>query len=130
MQLCNKTCPAFYRCHHLEPDKLENLLAPFNKEVLIRLFRSFLKEKVRARYLRFICCDILLRLAEGEIHSKLCRNIKDQMAVYLLNKKLAQMYELYGYFSQENNTIAPKLVERNTSIDFLNTNLISSHNCL
>lgn len=104
-QLCDETCPAFHRCRHLEPDRSENLLAPFNQEVLIRLFRSLPKGKGRARYFTSYLRDILLRFAQGEDLLKVMQEyIKAEWAVYYSDKKLTQVYELYGSFLQDGNT--------------------------
>ena len=65
-QPCNVHCPAFHRCHHLEPDQPDDLLAPFNKEVLIRLFRSLPPGKGKVRYFTLYLRDILERATQGE----------------------------------------------------------------
>src|SRR5438105_1490352 len=97
MRPCNTGCPAFQRCHHLEPGLSDNLLAPFNKELLIRLFRSLPAGKGKARYFTLYIRDILQRLAQGEeLLTVMQSYVKSERAVYHAKKQVAQMYELYG----------------------------------
>ncbi len=96
-QPCNVECPAFHRCHHLEPDQLEDLLAPFNKEVLVRLFRSLPPEKGKVRYYTLYLRDILERISRGEdLLSVVQLFVKSEQAAYHPNRHLAQVHELYG----------------------------------
>src|SRR5947209_160238 len=96
-QPCNVHCPAFHRCHHLEPDQPDDLLAPFNKEVLIRLFRSLPPGKGKVRYYTLYLRDILERLTQGEdLLSVMQQYVKSEQAAYHPNKHLAQVHELYG----------------------------------
>jgi len=96
-QPCNVHCPAFHRCHHLEPDRPEDLLAPFNREVLIRLFRSLPPSKGKVRYYTLYLRDILERIARGEdLLSIVHQYVKSEHAVYHPNSHLAQVHELYG----------------------------------
>jgi hypothetical protein len=96
-QPCNVHCPAFHRCHHLEPDQPEDLLAPFNREVLIRLFRSLPPGKGKARYYTLYLRDILERITRGEdLLSVVQQFVKSEQAAYHPNSHLAQVHELYG----------------------------------
>ena len=96
-QPCNVQCPAFHRCYHLEPDQPEDLLAPFNKEVLIRLFRSLPPEKGKVRYYTLYLRDILERVTRGEdLLSVVQLFVKSEQAAYHPNRHLAQVHELYG----------------------------------
>ncbi len=96
-QPCNMHCPVFHRCQHLEPDQPDDLLAPFNKEVLIRLFRSLPPDKGKVRYYTLYLRDILERLTRGEsLISALQQYVKSEQAIYHPNRHLAQVHELYG----------------------------------
>ena len=96
-QPCNVQCLAFHRCHHLEPDQPEDLLAPFNKEVLVRLFRSLPPDKGKVRYYTLCLRDILERTAKGEdLLSIVQQYVKSEQDAYHPNKRLAQVRELYG----------------------------------
>lgn len=96
-QPCNVRCPAFHRCHHLEPDQPEDLLAPFNKEVLVRLFRSLPPDKGKVRYYTLYLRDILERISRGEdLLSIVQLYVKSEQAAYHPNRHLAQVHELYG----------------------------------
>ncbi len=96
-QPCNEHCPAFHRCHHLEPDQPDDLLAPFNKEVLIRLFRSLPPGKGKVRYYTLYLRDILERATQGEdLLSVVQQYVKSEQAAYHPNRHLAQVHELYG----------------------------------
>lgn len=96
-QPCNVHCPAFHRCHHLEPDQPDDLLAPFNKEVLIRLFRSLPPGKGKVRYFTLYIRDILERSTQGEdLLSVVQQYVKSEQAAYHPNRHLAQVHELYG----------------------------------
>jgi predicted AAA+ superfamily ATPase len=96
-QPCNEHCPAFHRCHHLEPDQPDDLLAPFNKEVLIRLFRSLPPGKGKVRYYTLYLRDILERATQGEdLLSVVQQYVKSEQAAYHPNRHLSQVHELYG----------------------------------
>ncbi len=96
-QPCNVSCPSFHRCHHLEPDQPDDLLAPFNKEVLIRLFRSLPPDKGKVRYYTLYLRDILERITQGEdLLSVMEQYVKSEQAVYHPNRYFAQVHELYG----------------------------------
>lgn len=96
-QPCNTHCSAFQRCHHLDPDQPDNLLAPFNKEVLIRLFRSLPSGKGKVRYYTLCLRDILDRINQGEdLLSIVQQYVQSEQAVYHPNRQLAQVHELYG----------------------------------
>lgn len=96
-QPCNVHCPAFHRCHHLEPDQPDDLLAPFNKEVLVRLFRSLPPGKGKVRYYTLYLRDILQRITQGEdLLSVLQQYVKSEQAAYHPNRQLVQVHELYG----------------------------------
>jgi hypothetical protein len=102
---CASSCPAFHRCNHLEADRPDNLLAPFNKEVLIRLFRSLPSGKGKVRYFTLYLRDILEKMAQGEdLLTVLQQYVKSELAVYHSNKRLALIYELYGPFSHDRET--------------------------
>jgi hypothetical protein len=104
-QRCDATCPAFERCQHLEPERSEHLLAPFNKEVLIRLFRSLPAGKGRARYFTLYLREILLRIARGEdLLNVLQEYIKTEWAVYSSDQLASRIYELYSSFLHEGTT--------------------------
>lgn len=104
-QDCDATCPAFVRCQHLEPERAENLLAPFNTEVLIRLFRSLPAGKGKARYFTSYLREILLRTARGEnLLSVLQEYIRTELAVYSSDQPASRMYELYSTFLHEGTT--------------------------
>jgi len=96
---CNDSCPAFSRCSHLETERASDLLAPFNKYMLIRLFRSLPSDKGKVRYFTLYLRNILERITRGEdILIVLQEYIKSEQAAYHPNKRLAQIYELYGPF--------------------------------
>lgn len=98
---CDSSCPAFHRCNHLESDRPDNLLAPFNRELLIRLFRSLPEGKGKVRYFTLYLRDILEKIAQGEdLLTVLQQYVRSELAVYHPDKRLALIYELYGPFSQ------------------------------
>lgn len=97
---CKSSCLAFHRCQHLDAGRVEDLLAPFNEEVLIRLFRSLPSGKGKVRYFTLYLREILFRVARGEdLLDVLKQYIKCEHAVYHPDKELAQVYELYGPLS-------------------------------
>jgi predicted AAA+ superfamily ATPase len=96
-QPCNTNCSVFHRCSRLEPDRSDNLLAPFNEEILVRLFRSLPPGKGKVRYFTLYLRDILERIMQGEdILTVLNHYIRSELAVYHTDQELAQIYELYG----------------------------------
>jgi len=104
-QRCDATCPAFWRCQHLEPERSQDLLAPLNTAVLIRLFRSLPAGKGKARYLTSYLREILLRTARGEdLLGVLQEYIKPEWAVYSSDQAVSRMYELYSSFLPEGTT--------------------------
>jgi hypothetical protein len=103
---CDSSCPAFHRCNNLEPDRSDNLLAPFNEEILIRLFRSLPEGKGKVRYFTLYLRDILEKIAQGEdVLTVLQRYVRSELAVYHSNKRLALIHELYGPFSRDGETM-------------------------
>ncbi len=98
---CDITCPAFQRCHHLEPERSDNLLAPFNQEILTRLFRSLPSNKGKVRYFTLYLRSILERMTQGEDWLIILKEfVKSELAVHHTNSRFAQIYELYGPFSE------------------------------
>lgn len=96
-QPCDTSCPVFHRCSYLEPNHPSDLLSPFNKEVLVRLFRSLPPGKGKVRYFTLYLRDILERVSRGEnLLAILPQYVKSEQAVYHSNKQLARTYELYG----------------------------------
>jgi hypothetical protein len=94
---CNTSCRAFRRCCELDPDQSDELLAPFNEDVLVRLFRSLPPGKGKARYFTLYLRDILARIARGEaLLDVIQQYIKSEQAVYHPDRAFARMYELYG----------------------------------
>ncbi len=96
---CDISCPSFSRCSYLEPDRAGDLLSPFNKQVLVRLFRSLPPGKGKARYFTLYLRDILERVNRGEdLLAILPEYVKSEQAVYHPDKQLVQILELYGPF--------------------------------
>jgi hypothetical protein len=101
-QPCNETCPAFARCHALDPYQQSDILAPFNREVLVRLFRSLPPNKGKVRYFTIALRDILLRVTQGELLlSVLQEYVQSEIAVYHPDNDTATTYELYGPLASE-----------------------------
>ena len=100
-QPCDTSCRAFRRCHELEPDQPDELLAPFNRDALVRLFRSLPPGKGKARYFTLYLRDILSRIAQGaDFLDVMQQYVKSEQAVYHPHKDFARIYELYGPISR------------------------------
>ncbi len=97
LQPCNKTCSSFRKCSELELARHSDVLAPFNKELLIRLFRSLPPGKGKVRYFTLYLRDILQRITRGEnLLSVLQQHVRSELAVYHADNRVAQVYEMYG----------------------------------
>ncbi len=126
-QPCKVNCPAFHRCRHLDPDQPDELLAPFNEEVLIRLFRSLPPDKGKVRYFTLYLRDILSRVAVGEdLLDVLQQYVKPERAVYHPNKKLVQLCELYGPFSSV-ETVHEEIIALSDLYKFFDVQIPEEH---
>ncbi|NWJ94155.1 MAG: hypothetical protein HXX20_00060 [Chloroflexi bacterium] len=96
-QSCDTSCPIFDQCQNLDPEQSEELLAPFNRELLIRLFRSLPSGKGKVRYFNLYLRNILEQLSKGEdVLQVLEQYVKSEQAVYHHDRTIVQVYELYG----------------------------------
>jgi hypothetical protein len=94
---CNASCGSFQYCSLLEPGRSEELLAPFNKEALIRLFRSLPPGKGKVRYFTLYLKEILERTSTGEdILDTLAFYTNSEQAVYHPDARVTKVLEFYG----------------------------------
>ena len=97
---CNSSCLLFQKCSQLDPDHAEDVLAPFNENVLRRIFRALPDGKGKVRYFTLYLREIFERLSQGaDLIVVLSDYIKPEQAAYHENTRLARIYEFYGALS-------------------------------
>ena len=100
---CNTSCRSFHHCSLLEADRSEDLLTPFNKEALIRIFRSLPPGKGKVRYFTLYLKEILERVIMGEdILDVLAFYTQSEQAVSHPNARVTRVLEFYGPISGKN----------------------------
>ncbi|GCE23223.1 hypothetical protein KDK_70230 [Dictyobacter kobayashii] len=98
---CNKSCPSFKHCVLLDLGYDEDILAPFNENILRRLFRALPEGKGKVRYFTLYLREIVERLSrDEELLAVLQDYIKPEQAVFHSDARLAHIYEYYSPLSE------------------------------